>query len=107
MITAQHLTRTFGRHGALRDVTLSIAPGEMFALIGPDGAGKTTFFRIAAGLLKATGGALRNESLASFGFVPQRFSLYTDLSIDENIALRAQLYGVPAAVARERASDLL
>jgi len=107
MITAQHLTRTFGRHAALRDVTLSIAPGEMFALIGPDGAGKTTFFRIAAGLLHATGGTLRNESLASFGFVPQRFSLYTDLSIDENIALRAQLYGVPAAVARERASDLL
>jgi ABC-2 type transport system ATP-binding protein len=107
MITAQHLTRTFGRHAALRDVTLTIAPGEMFALIGPDGAGKTTFFRIAAGLLHATEGTLRNDSLASFGFVPQRFSLYQDLSIDENIALRARLYGVPDAVARTRAADLL
>jgi ABC-2 type transport system ATP-binding protein len=107
MITAKSLTKTFGVDKALRDVNLAVAPGEMFALIGPDGAGKTTFFRIAAGLLKPSSGTLRNDGLASFGFVPQRFSLYQDLSIDENIALRARLYGVPAAVAKRRAGDLL
>ena len=49
MITAQNLSKSFGAHEALRDVNLTIENGEMFALIGPDGAGKTTFFRIATG----------------------------------------------------------
>jgi ABC-2 type transport system ATP-binding protein len=106
MITARALTRTFGHHVALHEVDLAIAKGEMFALIGPDGAGKTTFFRIVAGLLEATSGTMRRDG-GAFGFVPQRFSLYQDLSVDENLALRARLYGVPRAVARERAADLL
>jgi ABC-2 type transport system ATP-binding protein len=107
MITARSLSQTFGRHEALRSVDLTIARGEIFALIGPDGAGKTTFFRIAAGLLRPSAGTLRNEARASFGFVPQRFSLYPDLSVDENLLLRARLYGVPAATAKSRAADLL
>ena len=107
MITASALTKSFGRHQALRNISLEIAAGEMFALIGPDGAGKTTFFRIAAGLLKATSGSLRNDGRMSFGFVPQRFSLYPDLSVDENMALRGRFYGVPRDVARQRADDLL
>jgi ABC-2 type transport system ATP-binding protein len=106
MITARSLTRTFGRHRALDGIDLTIAKGEMFALIGPDGAGKTTFFRIVAGLLKPTSGTLERAP-GDFGLVPQRFSLYQDLSIDENLALRGSLYGVPARVARERAADLL
>jgi ABC-type multidrug transport system ATPase subunit len=107
MITAQGLSKSFGTHTALSDVNLTIAKGEMFALIGPDGAGKTTFFRIAAGLLKPTRGTLVNESLQSFGFVPQRFALYPDLSVDENLALRARFYGVEWSVAKRRAADLL
>ena len=94
MITAENLSKSFGSHEALRGVNLTIAKGEMFALIGPDGAGKSTFFRIATGLIKPTSGTMKNDRLKSQGFVPQRFALYTDLSIDENLALRAQFYGV-------------
>ncbi len=107
MVTATKLTRTFDRVVALRDVSLEIPRGEMFALIGPDGAGKTTFFRIVAGVLAPTSGRLVREGGASFGLVPQRFGLYQDLSIDENLRLRARLYGVPHAVAEERAARLL
>ena len=73
----------------------------MFGLIGPDGAGKTTFFRIVAGLLAPTSGTLERDAGVTFGFVPQRFAMYEDLSIDENLSLRARLYGVPPEEARE------
>jgi ABC-2 type transport system ATP-binding protein len=106
MITATHLTRTFGRVTAVRDLSLSIASGEIFAIIGPDGAGKTTFFRMVAGLLQPTSGTIVRSG-ATFGLVPQRFGLYQDLSIDENLQLRARLYDVPNAVAGPRATDLL
>jgi ABC-2 type transport system ATP-binding protein len=111
MITATNLARVFerGRPGgvvALRDVSLSIQRGEMFALIGPDGAGKSTFFRIVAGLLAPSSGTIVRDA-KSFGLVPQRFGLYQDLSIDENLRFRASLYDVPATVADERAAHLL
>jgi ABC-2 type transport system ATP-binding protein len=107
VITAHTLTRTFGETTALRDVSLSIGTGEMFALIGPDGAGKTTFFRLLARLLQPTSGELRIEGHRDFGFVPQRFALYPDLSVDENLALRATFYGLDAAAARARSGELL
>jgi ABC-2 type transport system ATP-binding protein len=107
MIVARGLTRTFGRVQALRGIDLEIARGEMFGLIGPDGAGKSTFFRIVAGLLAPTSGRLTRHRGGTFGLVPQRFGLYQDLSIDENLALRAQLYEVPKAEAGARATELL
>ena len=107
MIEAHGLEKRFGAHAALRGVDLSIAEGELFALIGPDGAGKTTFFRLVAGLVTPTAGTLRRAEGATFGLVPQRFSLYEDLSVDENLELRARLYSVPPAEARTRASELL
>jgi ABC-2 type transport system ATP-binding protein len=106
-ITARGLTMRFGRVEALKGVDLDVAAGELFALIGPDGAGKTTFFRLVAGLLKPTAGTVGTPGVRSFGLVPQRFGLYEDLSIDENLTLRARLYGVPDGVARARAADLL
>jgi ABC-2 type transport system ATP-binding protein len=106
VIRAEKLVRTFGSRPALRGIDLEIARGELFALIGPDGAGKTTFFRIVAGLLEPTSGrAVRDD--VPFGLVPQRFSLYEDLTIHENLALRASLYSVPADEGRARAKDLL
>ena len=107
MIAADAITHRFGRTEALRDLTLTIATGEMFALIGPDGAGKTTFFRIVTRLLAPTSGALRLEGHRSFGFVPQRFSLYPDLSLDENLTLRSRLYGLEPRAARARAAELM
>jgi ABC-2 type transport system ATP-binding protein len=106
MIEAVNVTRKFPHVVAVRDLTLSIAKGEMFALIGPDGAGKTTFFRMVAGVLSPTSGTVKHAS-KTFGLVPQRFGLYQDLSIDENLTLRARLYAVPPPVAIERSSRLL
>ena len=106
MIRAEKLVRSFGVRPALKGIDLSIERGEMFALIGPDGAGKTTFFRIVSGLLQPTSGrAVRDD--VPFGLVPQRFSLYEDLTVDENLDLRARLYSVPPAEAAARAKDLL
>jgi ABC-2 type transport system ATP-binding protein len=107
MIAATSLTRVFDGVAALRDVTLTIEPGEMFALIGPEGAGKTTFFRIVSGLLHPTSGRLTTAGVKTIGVVPQRFSLYPDLSIDENLTLRAKLYDIDAATAKTRAGELL
>ena len=107
MITARGLVKSFGAKTALKNVDLAIAKGEMFGLIGPDGAGKTTFFRIVAGLLAPTSGTLERDPGVTFGFVPQRFAMYEDLTIDENLTLRARLYAVPAADAKSRSADLL
>jgi ABC-2 type transport system ATP-binding protein len=106
MIQATQLTRTFPHVVAVRDLTLTISRGEMFALIGPDGAGKTTFFRMVAGVLAPSSGTV-TRAAKTFGLVPQRFGLYQDLTIDENLTLRARLYDVPKATASERATRLL
>ncbi|MCE7958023.1 MAG: ABC transporter ATP-binding protein [Acidobacteria bacterium ACB2] len=107
MIHARALVKRFGTHAALRGVDLDVERGELFALIGPDGAGKTTFFRLVAGVIRPTSGTVERTTAVPFGLVPQRFSLYEDLTVDENLALRARLYSVPEAQARERATDLL
>jgi ABC-2 type transport system ATP-binding protein len=107
MIQARGVTRTFGKVMALRGIDLDIARGEMFALIGPDGAGKTTFFRIVAGLLQPTTGTLEREANLTFGLVPQRFGLYQDMSIDENLTFRGDLYSVPRDTVKTRATELL
>jgi ABC-2 type transport system ATP-binding protein len=107
MIRARGVTRTFDKVTALRGIDLDVARGEMFALIGPDGAGKTTFFRIVAGLLKPTTGTLEREANLTFGLVPQRFGLYQDMSIDENLTFRGDLYSVPRETAKKRATELL
>ena len=106
-ITARSLVKSFGSHPALRGIDLTIERGELFALIGPDGAGKTTFFRLVAGLIRPTSGTVERTTTVPFGFVPQRFSMYEDLTVDENLRLRARLYSVPDDEARTRAKGLL
>lgn len=93
-----------GAPEALRGVSFSVRRGEMFGIIGPDGAGKTTAIRITCGLLAPAGGQVRTLGLdpvrqhrqltSSIGYLSQRFSLYTDLSVDENVAFFAEIHGL-------------
>lgn len=104
MLSCEGVTKTFGPVTALDDVTLHVERGELFGLMGPDGAGKSTALRLWCGLLAPDRGEVRvaghdprrerGVTTASMGYVSQRFSLYGDLSIDENIAFFARLHGV-------------
>ena len=103
-ITLTAVTKRYRQTTAVRDVSFSVGRGEMFGLIGPDGAGKTTTIRMICGLLPPDAGTLRVLDLdpardhrrltESAGYLSQRFSLYGDLSIDENIAFFAEIHGV-------------
>ena len=98
------VTKKYGALVALRDVSMAVEPGEMFGLIGPDGAGKTTAIRIMCGLLKPDAGRVRvmghdpvkehRHVTQTLGYLSQRFSLYGDLSIDENISFFADIHGL-------------
>ena len=104
-IGAKHLTKTFGSFRAVHDVSLQVRYGEVYGLLGANGAGKTTTIKMLCGLVDPTGGAaelagerrdLRLPSVRQrIGYMSQRFSLYEDLSIDENLAFFAGVYGVP------------
>ena len=103
-ISLDAVGKRYGAVAALDQVTLSVAPGEMFGLIGPDGAGKTTAIRLACGLLRPDTGSVRvlgrdpvRDHAAitrDVGYLSQRFSLYGDLTIDENIGFQAELHGM-------------
>ena len=98
------VTKRFGATEAVAGVSYAVNRGEMFGLIGPDGAGKTTTIRLLCGLLKADGGTIRvlgNDPVrqhhaitTKVGYFSQKFSLYGDLTIDENIAFFAEIHGV-------------
>jgi ABC-2 type transport system ATP-binding protein len=98
------VTKRYGATTALADVSFEVSPGEMFGLIGPDGAGKTTSIRLACGLLERDAGQLRvlghdpvrehRTLTAAVGYLSQRFSLYGDLTIDENVGFFAEIHGV-------------
>jgi ABC-2 type transport system ATP-binding protein len=116
-VVLDRATRRYGRTLAVDQVTFTIGRGEMFGLIGPDGAGKTTTIRLMAGLIAATSGAVRvlgRDPVADHrfitervGYLSQRFSLYGDLTIDENIAFFAEIHGVRAyADRRQRLLEL-
>jgi ABC-2 type transport system ATP-binding protein len=103
-ITLTSVTKRYRQTTAVREVSFSVGRGEMFGLIGPDGAGKTTTIRMICGLLPPDAGTVRVLDLdpvrdhrrltESAGYLSQRFSLYGDLSIDENIAFFAEIHGV-------------
>jgi ABC-2 type transport system ATP-binding protein len=104
IIKIDNLKKSFHRITALNGISLSVARGEMFGLVGPDGAGKTTLIRILCGLLKADEGMIQllNKDLQkerktiqhSIGYLSQGFSLYGDLTIDENIEFFAEIHNV-------------
>ena len=118
--TAVRFERVVKRYGAVTAVdaiSFDVAAGEMFGLIGPDGAGKTTTIRLMGGLLKPDGGRIRvferdpvaehRAITADVGYLSQRFSLYGDLTIDENVAFFAEIHGVKRyQQARDRLLDM-
>ena len=102
---------------ALQGINMQIKTGQLTALVGPDGAGKTTFLRLIAGLYKPTAGSLEvlgmdvakdPQSVQDrISYMPQKFGLYEDLSIQENLDLYADLHGVPMNIRNERFARLL
>ena len=104
LVRVSGLTRRYGDLVAVRDVSFDVLRGEMFGLIGPDGAGKTTTLRVILGLLASHGGSVSTCGLDPWkegaalsrriGYLSQRFSLYGDLSVDENVTFFADIHGV-------------
>jgi ABC-2 type transport system ATP-binding protein len=104
VVRLQGMTRCYGDLVASENVSFDVNGGEMFGLIGPDGAGKTTTLRVVLGLLAPTRGVVRTCGLdpvrasellsRRVGYLSQRFSLYGDLSVDENVAFFAEVHGV-------------
>jgi ABC-2 type transport system ATP-binding protein len=116
-IRFEAVIRRYGTVTAIDRLSFEVQPGEMFGLIGPDGAGKTTSIRLACGLLKPDAGrvtilgrdpvAEHRAITGEVGYLSQRFSLYGDLTIDENIAFFAEIHGVKRfQEARDRLLDM-
>lgn len=116
-IRTERLTRTFGDVTAVADVTLSVEDGELFGLVGPDGAGKTTTMRLLTGIMSPTTGSAwvvgydtvrEAEAIkAHIGYMSQRFGLYPDLTVEENINFYADIYEVPRRGRAEKTEQLL
>ena len=102
-IKVSHISKSYGRVKALQDVSLSVARGEVFGLIGPDGSGKTSMYRILCTLLLADEGTATVDGFdvvhqmkdirQRVGYMPGRFSLYQDLTVRENLEFFATLFG--------------
>src|ERR1700741_309157 len=96
-IRTRGLTKRYGRLEAVRGIDLEVLTGEIFGLIGPDGAGKTSTFQILGGVMEATSGSAMllgrpaREARAQVGYLTQAFSLYQDLSVAENLQYVGQL----------------
>ncbi|MDA8320260.1 MAG: ABC transporter ATP-binding protein [Actinomycetota bacterium] len=101
------LTVQYGAVTALAGVSLTALPGRVTAVVGGDGAGKTTLLRCLAGALAPDAGRVVSPDRAKIGYLPASSGLYPDLTVTENLDFRAQGYGVPRQVARQRAGEYL
>ncbi len=106
--------KKFKNISALDDIYLEVRRGEIFGFIGPDGAGKTTLIRMAMGITNPDRGECtllgstdRRKARKNAGYVPQLFSLYTDMTVNENIALFGSLYGTSREIVLKRAEVIL
>ena len=116
-IRTQNLTKAFGSNVAVNGLNLEVKKGELFGLVGPDGAGKTTIMRLLTAIMEPTSGEawVEGHSILSegedikekIGYMSQRFGLYEDLTVIENIHFYADLYGVPGRERPERIERLL
>ena len=116
-IRTEHLTKVFDSVTAVNDLTLTVETGEIFGLVGPDGAGKTTTMRLLTGVMDSTSGdawvlgkhtARESEAVKEeIGYMSQRFGLYPDLTVEENIHFYADLFSVPRKGRETRIHELL
>ena len=121
-LIGRDIRKTFRRDSgetveALNGVSMEVAHGTLTALVGPDGAGKTTLIRLAAGLMRPDGGDLKVLGIDvaaepqrvqdRIGYMPQRFGLYEDLTVQENLDLYADLHGVAMKERRQRYPSLM
>ncbi|HEY5923915.1 MAG TPA: ABC transporter ATP-binding protein [Kofleriaceae bacterium] len=117
VIVTEHLSRRFGDLVAVQDVSLTVNRGEVFGVLGPNGAGKSTTIRMLCGILAPSGGrgtvvghdvATEPEAIKQrIGYMTQRFSLYEDLSVWENLWFFAGIYGVPRKRRRARLDEVI
>ena len=117
MIRAEHLTKKFDDLAAVDDLSLAVEEGEIFGLVGPDGAGKTTTMRLLTSIMEPDGGeawvagrhVVREAEAvkAQIGYMSQRFGLYADLTVMENLDFYADIYNVPRKGRDERIQRLL
>jgi len=116
-VEVEHLAKRFGDFTAVDDVTFHIPAGEIFGLLGPNGAGKTTIIRMLCGILLPTSGQAwvmgfditrqPEEVKRRIGYMSQKFSLYSDLTVIENLDFYAHIYELPAAKRKQRMSELI
>ncbi len=117
IINASQLSRSFRKVAALCEIDLGIRRGEIFGLVGPDGAGKTTMLRLLAAVMRPTSGRVTvagydtvkdAEAIRTHvGYMPQKFSLYGDLSVQENLQFYADIFGVYGAERQRRFEQVL
>lgn len=117
IIEVKDLVKNFGNFTAVNHTSFNVEKGEIFGLLGPNGAGKTTTFRMLCGLIPASSGILnvagfnlrkaRVEARKKIGYVAQKFSLYTDLSVGENLDFFAGVYGLRADIKTKRINEVI
>jgi ABC-2 type transport system ATP-binding protein len=116
-VQARALSRRFGTIEAVRDLSFEVAPGEVFGLVGPDGAGKTTTLRMICGLIDPDQGEAIVAGLKvkdqldrvkdAIGYMAQKFGLYGDLTVEENMDFYADLFGITGAIREDLKTKLL
>lgn len=116
IIKAEHLVKQYGAARVIDDVSFSVNEGEIYGLVGPDGAGKTTTVRLISGIIDVTAGEVTlggfnikkdiEKARNIIGYMPQRFSLYEDLTVAENIEFFADIYEVSKADRKKRIDEL-
>src|SRR5512142_3497693 len=117
LIEVNDLCKSYGDTLAVNGLALQVRAGEMVGLVGPDGAGKTTTMRLLCGALQPTRGSMRvagfnipgqvEKAREQIGYLAQRFSLYGDLTVQENLEFFGEVFDMPDAERKERSADLL